>query len=237
MSDNKEKTAVTENEELEEANVTLEPEDENEPYTTQIKATRKDKRRFDQVAAALGLQKNDAFVALLDMYDGTVDITRRKPELDRFKEYMTSALQMFIDSLRYGESASKLAEDKVRALLTAQEDQIRDLNEKVSELESAADHAKETETKLADAQRQIENLTIQVETFRQINDELHEKAGNVDMFSKMEETIREQEKRIAVLEKEKEMKDEMIEVLKERHPQSGHKDSRKDEKETNHHDT
>ena len=100
MSEKNEMNTAIETEGLEDSKVSLEPEDENEPYTTQIKATRKDKRRFDQVAAALGLQKNDAFVALLDMFDGTVDITRRKPELDRFKEYMTSALQMFIDSLR-----------------------------------------------------------------------------------------------------------------------------------------
>ena len=67
--------------------------EDDKPCTTQIKTTKKEDRRFDAIASVMGLHKNEAFSALMDLFDGKVDPENRAIDIQRFREYLTALLR------------------------------------------------------------------------------------------------------------------------------------------------
>ena len=187
--------------------------EDDKPCTTQIKTTKKEDRRFDAIASILGLRKNEAFSALMDYYDGKVDPENRAIDIQRFREYLTAQWYMFTEAVRYSENCTRMTEDRLLTEMKKQEELIQELKEKNTVLQAIADREQETEEKLNDAHRQIEDLQFQIESFRQINDNLQKQVKDLDKCREMEGRIREMETELAVLRREKEMAAELTDRL------------------------
>ena len=187
--------------------------EDDKPCTTQIKTTKKEDRRFDAIASIMGLRKNEAFSALMDLFDGKVDPENRAVDIQRYREYLTAQWYLFTEAVRYSETCTRMTEDRLLAEMKKQEEQIQELKDKNLELQAMADREKETEEKLKDAYRQMEDLRFQIESFRQINNNLQKQVKDLEKFREMESRIREMETELAVLRREKEMATELTDRL------------------------